>query len=183
MTETEIKGHAIRTTFAVIDELFGAAIQQQVVEGLSDDFRSAFQAGAIVSSGWYPIGWYRQFHIMLNRLLPGEPRIPQRLGRITTERDLAGIYRFILKLTSPALLARHFDKVVSSYLRGGTVRVDARPKEFLLEGHQWDGMSTSLWEEARSGFEVILGSTGVKSIASQLEELGPGHVRMHFSWM
>ncbi len=180
--ESEIKGQAIRTTQLVIGELWGDDTARQVVNGLTADFRQALDAGSIVTSGWYPISWYRQFHDMLAQLLPNELDFARRLGRATTEKDLSGIYKFILKLTSPTLLARHFDKVASSYLRGGQLEVVVYEKTFSVEAHGWHGMTTSLWNEGKSGIELIFERTSARAVTSQLRVLSNGSARAEFSW-
>jgi hypothetical protein len=180
--EIEVKGHAIRSTHQVIRELYGPSIAEQVTDGLTEDFREACQNGSIVSGGWYPIAWYRQFHVVLSRLLPDRDDIARRIGRVTTTKDMSGIYQFILKLTSPELVARHFDKVLWSYLRGGEVEISVQKKSFLAKGRNWHGMTMSLWEECASGCEVIFESAGAESVTSRVYELGPGQVDAEFSW-
>lgn len=183
MTELDIKGQAFRTTLQVIHDLFGSEIEQRLVESLSDDFRIAVQTGTLVVSGWYPASWYRELYDGLYRLLPHEAEIPRQIGRATTERDLDGIYRFILRLTSPELLARHFDKVLHSYFRGGELAVDVGEGCLVLNTIGWFGFSKPMVEEAAAGCEFLVERTGVQIVNSELREIAAGAYRFELQWV
>jgi hypothetical protein len=183
MKEIEIKGQAIRTTLLAIGELFGERIESEVVSAVTADFQSALRTGSILSSGWYPIAWYRQFHDQLKRLLPHDTGIARRISRLTTQKDISGIYQFILMLSSPELLARHFDKVVDSYFRGGEVAVNIGTRRFQIDAQGWHGITPEVVEECVEACVVILEHTGAKAIRSSFREVGPGRYRLEFAWM
>lgn len=173
MSQVEVKGQSIRATLQVIEELWGDQVANEVTTGATGEFATALQTGSITFSGWYPIAWYAQIHDQLARALPPGVDFARMIGRTTTERDLSGIYRFILSLTTPSLIARHFDKIVASYLRGGTVHASAHPKSFNIQGHGWVGMSPSLWREAVGGIETIFEHTGAKHVTASFRGI-PG---------
>jgi hypothetical protein len=177
-----MKGHTLREIQLVTRELFGAAIEQETLAGYSADFRSALQSRAIVSGGWYPVEWLRQTYAMLYRSLPKEPNLARRLGQELANRDLAGMYSFILKLTSPELIARHFDKILASYMRGGTVTVEVHKNELIIDLVGWTGVTMPIWEGCLGGFEVVLKGAGVRGLISGIKEVAPGNLHGDFRW-
>lgn len=181
-TEVEIKGHAFRTTLLVIRELFGSDIERRLSQGLSDPFRSTLLTNSLLESGWYPASWYRQYYDGLHRLMPHEADVARRIGRTTTGRDLGGIYQFILRLSSPELLARHFDKILRSYFRGGEVSVDVQPGRFVLNTLDWHGMNQPMLEEAIAGCEVLIERTGVRIVETEVREIAAGAYRVELRW-
>jgi len=182
MSQVEIKGQSIRTTLEVIVELWGVEIARNVTERITGEFADALQSRSIVTGGWYPIDWYVQLHDSLARLLPQEMDFSRRIGRATTKRDLSGIYRFILALATPTMMARHFDKIVASYMRGGTIAVAVGQNMFTVQGHGWAGITPSLWREAASGVEVILEHTGAKSVSSVFRGVPGESLSAEFHW-
>jgi hypothetical protein len=183
MKEVEVKGQAFRTMQLAIGELFGSATERRLVGLFDAEFRSALSRGSIVSGGWYPVGWYRQFHEGLVALLPNEERLAYRLGREVTNRDLSGIYRFMLKLTSPALILRHVDKVISSYFRGGEVDCTAEDGYFRIDTRGWYGMTHPVWEACAGGFERLVENAGGRSVTSTFTEICSGSVRGEVRWL
>lgn len=180
--EVELKGHAFRTTLLVIRELFGSDIERRLSQGLSESFRSALVTGSLIESGWYPASWYRQYYDGLSQLMPHEQDVPRKIGRATMDRDLGGIYQFMLSLSSPELLARHFDKILRSYFRGGEVNVDVQPGRFVLNTLGWHGMNQPMLEEAVAGCEVLMERTGVRVVDAELREITAGAYRVEFQW-
>jgi len=178
----EIKGHHLRATQSLIGELWGAEVAESLATLYTERFRRSLQSGALVSSGWYPISWLSEIYEGLAQLLPNEPDVPERIGRASAENDLTGIYRFILKLTSPELIARHFDKLVAAYLRGGTVESMVEGCTMHAELRGWSGVTMPIWRACLSGFEVVLNTTGIHGLVSQIREAGPGCLIGDFRW-
>ncbi len=180
--KVEIKGHHLRATQVLVAELWGAQVHESLVVLYTERFRRALLSGALVSSGWYPIDWLGEVYEGLGKLPPGESGVPERIGRASAENDLTGLYRFILKLSSPELIARHFDKVVSAYLRGGTVESRVEGCTMRAELRGWSGVTWPIWQACLSGFEVVLNTTGIHNLASQIREAGPGCLIGDFRW-
>lgn len=182
MIEVEIKGHAFRSTLLVVRDLFGSDIERRLSQGLSEPFQTTLLSGSLVESGWYPASWYQQYYDGLSRLLPHEQEVARKIGRATTERDLDGIYQFILRLSSPELLARHFNKILRSYFRGGEVKVEVSPGRFVLNTVAWHGMNQPMIEEAAAGCEVLVERTGVRIVGSGVREIAAGAYRVELQW-
>jgi hypothetical protein len=182
MKEIEIKGHAFRTYLEVVGDIWGVTAKKQLLLGLASDFRETLQRGLLLSSGWYPVAWYRQLYDVLLSQLPNEKDLPSRIGEATVRKDIAGMYSFILKLTSPTLIARHLDRIIGSYVRGGEASMVVTDNIAVGELSGWHGMNHPLWEEFCSGGKLVLETSGAKRVAAEFKLIAPGHARFYYQW-
>jgi hypothetical protein len=181
MSEAEIKGQAFRSYLECVRSVWGPTVAQELIAHLPIELSEARPRRAIVSSGWYPVAWYRSYYAALGALLPGALDLPAIIGQKTAKAELSGIYRFVLNLTSPELIARHIDRVVATFMRGGTVEASVTKGSFVGRFRGWLGVDRTIWQEVLSGGQVILEATG-HEVTAALDEQGPGAAVLHYRW-
>ncbi|WP_437597949.1 hypothetical protein [Sorangium sp. So ce590] len=68
---------------------------------MSEPLRDGIHYGSIISTGWYPIVWYKDlFHAIRRTSGEGKDLIHQ-IGRQCTRDDMSGIYKVLAALISP----------------------------------------------------------------------------------
>jgi hypothetical protein len=182
MRETEIKGQAFRTYLEVVRETWGNTVEQRLIASLTEEFREALKRGLLLSSGWYPVAWYRQYYEVLPTLVPNDRHLAFRIGEATTKKDLVGMYSFILQLTSPGLVARHLHRVIGSFMRGGEATMEVAPGTVVGNMQGWHGVNRSLWEDFCGGGKPILEATGARNVTAEVTELSPGTAQFRYQW-
>ncbi len=124
MSSVDMRGASFISMLESIEELRGSAIARRVVEEFPTTLRTQVESGAITRVGWYPMRDFAALHAACDRVVGGGEPFAFELGRVGTDRDLRGLLRFILSITSPDLLTRHADKIMLAYVRGVTGRVE-----------------------------------------------------------
>jgi hypothetical protein len=161
-----MKGISFFSMLAAIEELDGADAKARVVEALADPLGTAYRSGAITRVGWIPLAQYSLLHEAIQIALGGGERRARELGRRSTEIDTRGILRFVLSLTTPALLVRHADRVFGSYIRGGTISTrELGPGEYELTFSNMQDASRYVFAEWEGGIGYLLERSGAEDVS------------------
>jgi hypothetical protein len=181
--EIRIKGQAIKTYFKVLDGMYGAGFAAALQKALTGDFAHALQYGGIVTSGWYPIAWYRDLHAETQRLGRLPANFARDIGRVTTQDDLKGIYSFVVRMFSPQTLLGQAQRIYRMYYdRGDVVTERTGPTSSRLIYANCTGMNDSIFEEMVGGSSEILRLCGGKDIESDILAREPGGITIDFRW-
>jgi uncharacterized protein (TIGR02265 family) len=181
--EIRIKGQAIKTYFKVLDRMYGAGFAAALEKALGGEFGHALQYGGIVTSGWYPIAWYRELHAETQRLghLPAD--FAREIGRVTTQDDLKGIYSFVVRMFSPQMLLSQAQRIYRMYYDRGDVTTERTgPTSARLTYSNCTGMNDSIFEEILGGSAEILRMCGGKDIEANILARQPGAMTIEYRW-
>jgi hypothetical protein len=182
MKEVEIKGQAIRTYLQVVRAKWGTVVEEDLICRLPAELGYNLKHGGVVSAGWYPVAFYRELYSALFEVLPNEPELPQTMGLLTAQKDLSGIYRFVLKLTSPEMVARHIDRIMGTFMRGGETSIRVGQGEFDGYFCGWHGFNRAIWTEISVGGRVVLEATGARRMTTSITEHGAGAATIGYRW-
>lgn len=159
-----MKGQAFRSFLDAYEHLFDAAARTKLVAELPTELSNAARFGAIVSSGWYPMSWYRAMYETLAKNKMLTPDLARKIGRETTARDLKGVYSFILRFANPATVFANLSRIVGLYVQQCEATTLLREESNVRVRINIPGSNRWLWEEFSGGAEVILESCGAKSV-------------------
>lgn len=155
-----VKGHTFKSWLEAYEKVCGAEAKSALTANLEKDFADALRFGALVSSGWYPIHWYTSLYDVHARLQGLAPGFPRKMGRVTTEQDLRGVYSFIVRLASPATVFTHAQRLTKLYVQQCETFVIERSATHIRLTMTIPGCSDEMWEEFTGGAEAILAANG-----------------------
>jgi hypothetical protein len=161
--ETMIRGQAIRGVLDVLDVVGGPGTMERTIAILPNEIAEAYRYGALVSSGWFPIAWYRELHLAAKRAQPSVPDIHRKLGNVSTLRDLRAVYRFILQIASPAFAFAHANRILGTYFKQCRSEILESRASFVRIQLEIPGASAELWCDIAGGMEAILSVCGGRS--------------------
>lgn len=171
--ETLIKGQGFKGFMGAVKTLFGDEAHAKLGDALPEELRSTWVHGGIVASGWYPIGWYREFHAAAQATIKNQPQLAWRIGYEATRSDLQGVYRFVLGFLSPHTIMAQAPRIFALYARGG--RVDVRENEagkVVLAYEECHGYNRHIWQDLIGGTVATIETTKVKISSHSVLEGG-----------
>ncbi|WP_437692126.1 hypothetical protein [Sorangium sp. So ce176] len=157
---------AFRSVYVSFGKLRGEPLQRLSLDEMSEPLRHGIRYGSIVSTGWYPIAWYKDLLQAIRRTSGEGKDLIHQIGRQCTRDDMSGIYKVIAALISPSTLFSLAQRVFANYYSVGRVQVIESRRGFTRA--RWSGchgFDENMWTE-------VIGSCG------QLLEIGGArHVR------
>jgi hypothetical protein len=88
----KVKGVALMSRVNLLKKAFGEPAWSKVLEQLTPESREIIDRGLLASS-WYPEELYRDMNVAIEKALePGIPNINLKLGELSAEEVLTGIY-------------------------------------------------------------------------------------------
>lgn len=163
MAIAEIRGASFLSFFDALADVRGADAVEQVKDALPRPLRERLRSGAIVGIGWYPMTDYAQLYDALDQVYGGGDALAKQLGAASAHRDTQGILRYVLALSTPEFLLRHAGRVVLSYIRGPTSRLDeVGPGHATLVIEGFGGTNSRIHAEWAGGIQFLLGRCGAK---------------------
>ncbi len=183
MSEVMMKGQWFTSALQV---LRGAATPQQLEQifDLCPTAGPMFRRKEIVSSGWYPLPPYVEFHQAMVKVLG--PLIIERVAREGTTNDVNQMFRFVLKLFSTDSVASMGPRIFGTYCKVAHVVVlNKSPGRIESEIRDFHGCIATIFEEAivTSATFVSLGSgkdVGWKVLDGG--KTGDSHCRFELTW-
>jgi hypothetical protein len=159
-----IKGGGFLGHLAWVDASYPGG-RETFLAALSPDMREYFET-MFLASGWYDLlALASAGHVCARTLGMGYREFIAMRSRHQAQLDISGMYRFLLKLASPRMVAARIPKVMAQYLDFGTsriVREDETSVAFDLVGIPV--ILTDWLLGAYEGFfDVIVTSAGGKS--------------------
>jgi hypothetical protein len=182
----EFKGHALRQQLTIIEEILGASRIAAFRERLPAELRALHPVG-LLAGGWYPIDWAEKAYAAAVATEPGETALPERVSREGLERDMKGIYRFLLRLVTPDMAITHADRVLSTYMRGPSVVSirKAGKTEYTLVLAGASGIGPYMWRDTCAGLARLaetIGGPGAQVRVSHGGSAGDSKSTLEFKW-
>jgi hypothetical protein len=169
----EVKGVALRNFPEVLSKLRGADAWKRALDNLPTDLRHAFEGGGIIAGGWYPLSWYRDLHAAARRATGSEAGLAWQIGRESTRRDLAGVYKVFLRVLSPGFVLAGSSRFFGQYYRPGVMRLEeSRPGFGRVTFTRCYGFNMDVWSDVFGGCEITMELAGAKGLRVRPEAGG-----------
>lgn len=160
--ENQVRGQSFRSVLGACEEVLGTGGRTRVLAALPQDIREAYLYGAIVSGGWYPIEWYVDVLRAIRTQGPTVPHVGRQVGRISAQEDIRGVYKFILRLTTPSFVLAQLGRIIGTFFRQSDFDIVERKPRFVQLEVTIPGASTDLWEDFAGAAEAILVIAGAE---------------------
>ncbi|MFO0562786.1 MAG: hypothetical protein U0269_32505 [Polyangiales bacterium] len=178
----KVKGHTFKSWFEAYEKVCGAPAKSALILALDKDFSDAVRFGALVASGWYPIHWYTSLYEVHARLAGRTPGFARKMGRITTEQDLRGVYSFIVKLASPATVLTNAQRLLKLYVQQCETFFMERGPTHVRFTMTIPGSTDEMWEEFTGGSEAILSANGARDPVVSFARIDDKSVFIDGAW-
>jgi hypothetical protein len=173
--EVEIKGQSFLSVLAAIEDVRGVEVRERVFREVSGGLREALHTSSLLSSGWYPVAWYREIHATLQRVTSEGDAISTEVGRIGLKRDVNTLYRAVFRLLSPTTLLNQSDRIVKMFVRGPAVSYVTLESRSGWVRSRWDGFAgfdRAIWRDFVGTGVGALEVCGAKDVQSRCVEGG-----------
>ncbi|WP_437677044.1 hypothetical protein [Sorangium sp. So ce131] len=163
--EPKVKGLAFRSVYGSLGKLRGERLQKLSLDEMSEPVRDGMRYGSIVSTGWYPIAWYKDLFQAIRRASGEGRELIHQIGRQCTRDDMSGIYKVLAALISPSALFSLGQRVFSTYYSVGRVQVIQSRRGFTHA--RWSGcygFDESMWTEVIGSCEQLLELGGASHV-------------------
>jgi hypothetical protein len=161
-----MKGHVYRGVLEHLDTMVPGGSYAVRGELRDSDVRVFFEQ-SFLPSGWYDI-LPSQPLIVTSARLAGIPflQLARQVARAQAHRDINGIYRFVLKLSSPEMVIRRMSRATAQYFDFGTTELKAlQPGHATLERTGVPAPMVGFYCGLTEGFVVVaLEVTGAKDV-------------------
>jgi hypothetical protein len=168
--EVEIKGQAFLGILGALGEMRGDEAVSRVRREVDGELGDALRTNTILSSGWYPVAWYRGLHHAARRVAGGDDAFTIELGRVSLRRDVNLVYRAIFRLLSPTTLLDQSDRIVKLFVRGGG-RYETLEKKPGFVRSRYDGFAgfdRILWLDFLGGGHGALELCGARNVVGRI---------------
>ncbi|WP_437666343.1 hypothetical protein [Sorangium sp. So ce1182] len=174
--EPRVKGVAFRSAFVSFGKLRGEPVQKLSLDEMCEPLRDGLRYGSIVSTGWYPIAWYKDLFQAIRRTSGEGKDLIHQIGRQCTRDDMSGIYKVIAALISPTALFSLGQRVFANYYSVGRVQVLQSRRGFTRA--RWSGCSgfdENMWTEVIGSCEQLLEIGGASHVRQRVIAGGGEH--------
>ena len=184
----KIRGTSILGTLQYVRETFGEESLKRVLAGLTGVARGALGDGAttpIVTTGWYDCALVSDLTREIDRVCGrGDLTLARAVGKYIAFQDVNRFFKWLLRLTGPALLFGRATSVWNNYYSGGRYVFEGtagRRASFRVE--DWDCADPVICARVQGWMERALELTlgaGRRPVASEAVHLatdpalGPG---------
>jgi hypothetical protein len=171
--EVRVKGQAFHSVLKAFAELHGEELKAAALAGMSGEGGEALREGSLLSANFYPVAWYRELFASAARQAPGEKTLARDVGYRSGQRDIAGMYKVLLRALSTEMLIKQSQRLLRVVYEGGSVEVLEVRKGFArVRYHDYFGFDRNIWQDAIGGAEAAFQATGAKQLAIAVEEGG-----------
>lgn len=167
-SENQIRGQSFRSVLDACDEVIGPGARNRVIASLSKDLREACLYGAIVSGGWYSIDWYLELIRAIRLDAPTIANVGRRIAHVSAREDAKGVYKFILRLTTPSFVLTHLGRVMGTFIRHSDFDIIERQPGLVRGQVLIPGANSDMWEDFAGAAEAILTIAGAQNIEVQV---------------
>ncbi|HTN84589.1 MAG TPA: hypothetical protein VL242_12910 [Sorangium sp.] len=174
--EPRVKGVAFRSAYVSFGKLRGEPVQKLSLDEMCEPLRHGLRYGSIVSTGWYPIAWYKDLFQAIRRTSGEGKDLIHQIGRQCTRDDMSGIYKVIAALISPSALFSLGQRVFANYYSVGRVQVLQSRRGFTRA--RWIGCSgfdENMWTEVIGSCEQLLEIGGASHVRQRIIAGGGDH--------
>lgn len=169
--EISCKGNMFVSAARAMATLCGPSFAERVRERMQTEGAKALREGTILSSGWYPIAWYRDFVGAACAL--ESPAFAHRLGVETAKQDVSTIHRVIFRVLTPKLMLTQTGRLLRLYYDAGTANVTSTVDGYALVRYVgFVGFDANLWQDFLGGSTTLIELGGARD--TKVKVLGGG---------
>jgi hypothetical protein len=183
MNEPLLKAAGFNSLMRVLQEMVTPEAHARFVSLLPDATR-ALVVDPPLAISWLPLEHAAPvYEVAYESLFARDDEAMRRLGRTQLRNDMTGIYRLLLRATTPAFVAAHVGKIYGTYTRNcGTLRPEvqsANELALLMDGRPFS--SRPFCSYMCGSILGVLELTGVRSLSVRMTELPTFPARCSFS--
>lgn len=150
--EPHVRGVVLKTYREILHERFGAPGYESVLEAVQDETRGVL-GDMIIATEWYPNRMIVDLYETIVRVhYAGKPEGIRELGKISSQRDLRGVFKIFVVVVSPQYLVSKTASVWSRYFDHGKVEITDQRRGFCR------GKFTGVQSRSEAFWQEILGS-------------------------
>jgi hypothetical protein len=165
----KVKGIAFKSVLRALEALHGARAAESCLTQVSNELAGGFRYNTILTSGWYPIAWYRDLLKAVQTATGLGDRALFEIGRQCARQDMTGIYRLGFKLLSPQVVLGLSSRLFSNYYDTGESKVvEARHGFAQAEWMGCVGFDRNMWWEAFGAAEMFMELAGATHIRTRI---------------
>lgn len=184
--EIRAKGMTFSLLLANLEKLRGKDAVEATVRALPPDVASALELGEIVSTGWYPIEWYRSLQAAMNRACDEKGvELSYRIGRESSISQFRGMHRLLLRVLSSEMLVSQSPRIIRMYFDGGDIVVSGVSTGVAtIEFSGWHGFDRAVWSGMLGGIEGFLVARRAFDIRHRVIRGGgsDGSLKAEYKW-
>ena len=156
------------------------------LERMSSPAREALRYGEVVASGWYPVGWYAELLQAIVDSSNGSADVVRSIAVVAIDRDINGVYRFLVERLNPGTVAALVCKLFPRYYSSGNIRVEAvGAKHFRVYIGDCIGFTELMWQELYASGKHLVARSGAKNPRHYILEGGKdgdSHIVIDARW-
>lgn len=181
----EVKGSVLKSRFAMIEDLGGAAAVERVLAAMTPQDRAALKT--VVAIGWYPFDLGTRLDDAIVRTLGGgRPEFFEKLGAASAEKNLTGAHKSFLAPGDPHRFLSRAHAVYAAYYKSGHREYErTSDKEALLTTYEAATFSVPDCLTVVGWYKKALemcGCAGVKVVEEECRARGGKICRYRASW-
>jgi serine/threonine protein kinase len=185
-SEVRVKGQAFHSVLRAFGELHGDELKAAALAGMGGAGGEALREGSLLSANFYPVAWYRELFASAARQVPGLNTLARDVGFRSSQRDVAGIYKVLLRALSTEMLIKQSQRLLRVVYEGGGVDVlEVQRGLARVRYHDYFGFDRNIWQDAIGGAEAAVLATGAKQLGFAVQQGGRDgdpHMVVEITW-
>lgn len=187
-TESLVRGQALRATVAALGSFFSASEVAEILSFLPTEAKQV--VGGLAATRWYPLGWSIAIHHGARVVSNRGADLSYELGKQARKLDARGLYRFLLRFSSPEQFIRHSDRLMSLFADGPTIqfgpvlssvggegtkpRAEGEPRRFRssLRFDHCYAFDENIWQHALGSVDGLFELSGAQAYRVEVTDGG-----------
>lgn len=155
---------AFRTVLWSLEKLSGAQRVAATLDRMKSPGKEALRYGEVVASGWYPVEWYAELLQSIVDSSNGSADVIRSIAVLAIDRDISGVYRFLVERLNPATVAALVCKLFPRYYTTGNIRVEPDgAKHFRVYMTECVGFTELMWQEIYASGKHLVARSGARN--------------------
>ena len=166
-----------------IEVVDGWGVRDEVVAGLSGDFREALTTSSLLSSGWYPVEWHRTLlGVVVAR---GGVLGLREVIHAASRANVGAVHRLLVRAFTPDLLIKQASRVFSSLFEATFLVEIPQPRQARVQWRGCKGFDKTCWLAQIESMDALVTMSGAR-ITRRVVVSGGGpscdSMAVDFSW-
>ncbi len=162
--EVLVKGVTFRSILAAAGELRGPAFVERVRASVPGKAGDAIRFGGVISSGWYPIGWFRSLYGTVVDLA-GDRDFAREVGRASTRLDAGNVLRLVFRVFTIPMLLGQAGRIFKMYYQGCDMALDnVAPGHVIVRWSRCRGFDRNVWLDQLGTAEELFALHGGRNL-------------------
>jgi hypothetical protein len=132
------------------------------------------------------VAWYADLLQAIVKTNKGQPDVIRRIAELSIERDVQGVYRFLVEHLNPSTVVSLCSKLFPRYYTPGKMQVAREGStQFKLRIDGCVGFSALMWQEVYASGKHLLTLSGASNIRVHLVDGGKDsdtHIAVDARW-